>query len=441
MPVDKSQMQSTEGEPRRKRSALLEEALWSNLRSVYLGADKDAEFSPMTAGRIHQRMMVLKAKYSQKSRFSWNLAFSLAATFLLLLLVVPMFPPLPGTGGSQHNEMRQFVPSFDATSAGNPLPLEAPLVPKAFPIPDPTAEDFSSPAGMGSGGVQYDSVTLVFAAPEQLAVLMSRFPDAQQYADGTFLLASGDQEVGIPQMGTDLESAPICGIVVFSQAIQGTEEMPIGSDLLVLAPSSSFISEQASWPSLAWRAFLAQAWPWGVILALVSLIPLYFFFRQRRLGWAIIFFILLLMSLVLPLLSSSSVDDDRLLLESTEQNSFSLPSSLSMPMVKEVPLTILSAIGNPPSHSPFSLSLGAPMEDLSLLLENYGLNVQNNEVSANTVKWIYLPDSQLFPLQLTFLGLRALLLFVPLFLYAWLTFSRRLQVSTLKSEDRLPKLL
>ncbi|MEI6509481.1 MAG: hypothetical protein WCO14_00885 [bacterium] len=432
MPVDKSQTHRTEGEPRRKRSALPEEALWSNLRSVYLGTDKDSEFSPMTAGRIHQRMIVLKAQHSQKSRFSWNLAFSLAAAFLLLLLVVPMFPPLPGTGESQRNEMRQFVSSFDATSAGSPLPLEAPLAPKASPIPEPTAEGFTSPAGMGSGGVQYNSVTLVFAAPEQIAVLTPRFPDAQQYADGIFLQTQGDQE-------TKIILPAVERVVIFQEAVQGPDVMPIGSDLLIIAPSSPSILEEASWPVLAWRAFLASMWPWGLILVLTALGFLYFYYRQARPLWAGIFLALILLSLIWPLFYPVG-EDNRLLLESSGTLS-EFRRSTFLATAEDAPLTIFSNSESLPSDSPFSLPLGSPRENLPLLLESYGLEVMDSGTAVDIVESISLPTRQLFPLQLTFLGLRALLLLVPLFLYAWLTFSRRLQVLTLKGEDRLPKLL
>ena len=72
------------------------EMLWSNLRSAYQEAGERAAFSPLTAGRIHRRTMVLNGQHSRKTRRSWNLAFSLAAIFFLLLLVIPLVPSLPG---------------------------------------------------------------------------------------------------------------------------------------------------------------------------------------------------------------------------------------------------------------------------------------------------------------------------------------------------------
>lgn len=432
MPVNKSRTHICEGAPR--ISPLEMEVLWSNLRSVYQEADERAAFSPLIAGRIHRRTMVLNGQHLRKTRSSWNLAFSLAATFFLLLLVIPLVPSLPGAGEAERGGMRELAPSYDATGTGtdNSLPLQASLVPKVAPIPEPTAEESSTLMGMGSEGVQYRSVTLAWATPEQIEGLLPSFPEAQQNADGTLLLVRWGQDLGVTIPAVER-------VIVFREAIQGTEEMPIGSDLLLLAPSSSSTPGQVSWLALAWRAFLTTVWPWGLILVLAALVSLAFYFRRRRLWWAGVFFTLLLLSLVWPLLSPI-VDDERLLLESTDHVSSSL---LSWPIqtAAEAPLTILSTAGNPPNGSPFTLPLGAPDEDLSLLLESYGLRVEGSEVPATTVQWISLPASQLFPLQLTFLGLRALLLFVPLFLFGWLTFSRGLYIPVLKSEDRLPKLL
>ncbi|MCX5975480.1 MAG: hypothetical protein NTV33_01265 [Coprothermobacterota bacterium] len=444
MPVDKSPTHIIEGAARPKQSSPLEmEALWSKLRSVYQEVGEGAweTFSPLTAGRIHRRTMVLNGQRSRRTRHSWNLAFSLAATFFLLLLVIPLVPSYPGAGEAERGGMRDLAAPYLATGTGteNSLPLEASLAPKVAPIPEPTSEAFETLTGMGGEGVRYDSVTLAFAAPEQIESLLPVFPEAQQYSDGTLLLAQGDQEAGSPQMETDLKSVPICVLVVFREAIQGTEEMPIGSDLLLLAPSSSSTPGQESWLVLAWQAFLATVWPWGLILALAALVSLPFYFRRRRLWWAGVFFTLLLLSLVLPLLSPVA-GDDRLLLESADHLSSSL-LPWPMPTATEAPLTILSAVENPPSDSPFTLPLGAPDKDLSLLLEGYGLRIEGSEAPVKTVQWVSLPASQLFSLQLAFLGLRALLLFVPLFLFGWLTFSRGLQTPALKSEDRLPKLL
>jgi hypothetical protein len=424
MPFEKRRMDPNEGATQVERyTPLAMEELWSKLRAIYQEVDEGTAFSPLTAARIHQRTMVLKSQRSRSARYSWNLAFSLAATFLLLLLVIPMFPTYPGAMETERDGMRLLLSS---------PPLQEPLAPKASPIPEPNAEGFSSPAGMGSGGVQYDSVTLAWAAPEQIAGLMPRFPDAQQYADGTLLQAQGDQ-------GTKIILPAVQRVVVFQEAIQGTEEMPVGSDLLIIAPSSHSILEQASWPALAWRAFLASVWPWGLILVLAALGSLYFFYRQSRLWWAGIFLALILLSLIWPLIYPVA-DDNRLLLESSGTLSESLRSTF-LATAADAPLTIFSDRESLPSDSPFSLPLGSPRENLPLLLESYGLQVMNSGTTVDFVESISLPTRQLFPLQLTFLGLRALLLFVPLFLFAWLTFSRRLQVPTLKSEDRLPKLL
>ncbi len=436
MPVDKSPTDSSEGVVRPKQSSPLEmEVLWSKLRSIYQEAGEHAPFSPMVAGRIHHRTTVLNGQRSRKTRRSWNLAFSMAVTCFLLLLIIPLAPSLPGAGEAELGGMRYLAPSYDATNTAtdNALPLQGPLVPKVAPVPEPTAEGYSPLLGMDSGRFQYRSVTLAWAAPEQIEGLLPSYPEAQQNADGSLLLTQSGQN--------RKDTFPVVErVVVFSQPIQGTEGMPIGSDLLLLAPSSSFPLGQESWLALAWRAFLAQVWPWGLILVLAALASLYFYFRWRRLWWAGVFLALLIVSLVWPLLSPSA-DGDRLLLESTDYVSASLLSSWPLLMKAEAPVTILSGAGNPPSVSPFALALGAPGEDLSMLLESYGLRIVDDKVPEKTIQWISLPVSQLFPLQLTLLSLRVLLLLFPLFLFSWVIFSRGLHMPMLKGEDRLPKLL
>ncbi|MCX5971557.1 MAG: hypothetical protein NTV14_08685 [Coprothermobacterota bacterium] len=305
-------------------------------------------------------------------------------------------------------------------------------MPKVTPIPEPATEAFGTLMGMDGEGVQYRSVTLAWATPEQIEGLLPSFPEAQQNADGTLLLAQMGQDLGVILPA-------LFRVIVLREAIQGTEGMPIGSDLLLLAPSSLSTPGQVSWLALAWRAFLALVWPWGLILVLAALVSLPFYFRWRRLWWAGVFFALLLLSLIWPLLSPIA-DGDRLLLESTDHVSSSL-LSWPMPTASEATLTILSAAGSPPSGSPFTLPLSAPGEDFPLLLESYGLRVEGSEVPAKTVQWISLPASQLFPLQLTLLGLRVLFLLLPLSLFGWLTFSRGLHTPMLKSEDSLPNLL
>jgi hypothetical protein len=416
-------------DPRAAGNKIPPEEVWlSALRRIYQ-AIPVLPLTPMQSGRIRQRWTTVEGNHIHRARLSWQVAFSLTGLLLLVLAIIPAFPrlALPGSNDLQAPMAGALRNEETDTSSASMLQGMAPLIPPPEPVFDP------SKTGV-EGARQYDSVTVAVTGADQLAALLAS-GSVTAAPDGSLLLAQGPDRARVDGVLPSVD-----GVVVIRGSFLASAEMPAGRDLLVLT-SQAFLHENMA--SLAWKAFLAQAWPWGLLALLASLVFLYLHFRSPRWLWLALFLGCLFLALLWPLLAPAG-SSHWLILSSSQ----TAPTSWNLTLQSGGVVSLVDPVPSPqPSPRERGLVEGGfrlPLRedvtpDLTNQLSSYGLQpISAGDGAGTGMTWTFLPQGQAFLVQALLLGLLALCFFLPLVLFVGLTLTRKAPVGGLIGQDGTP---